>query len=233
MGAQQTTMSDPLLAGFYTMRDAARLLRTDSQSKLRGWLNGWSHSNAGPIVLRDFKGYSTVSFLDLMELRFVEHFRGLDVPMPTLRKAAAQARDTWKTTHPFALSRDKYVTDRRNIFAKVAEEEGDNKTYDLATNQYQMWEAIEETIDKGVEFDPATHLAKSWHPMPDYPNVFINPKFGYGAPCITKLGIPTNTLFSQYRAEAARGGYERVADWFGIKAQEVKEAVQFEIALAA
>ena len=91
MSAQQVRTTDPLLAGFFSISEAARLVGV-GQPLVRGWLNGYPGSGAGPVVKRDFGGTRTVSFLDLMELRFIAIFRAQKVPMPTLRKAAEQAR---------------------------------------------------------------------------------------------------------------------------------------------
>ena len=129
MNAHSPIEADPLSAGFYTPADVARLIGVPS-SKTRGWLNGWAGSDSGPIIDRDFKHTSTISFLDLMEMRFVEYFRSQKVPMTTLRRAAEKARKDWDSSHPFALSKAKYLTDRRKIFAQAAEENGDQTTWD-------------------------------------------------------------------------------------------------------
>jgi uncharacterized protein (DUF433 family) len=223
---------DPLLAGFFTLKDAARLLHMEKTTRIRGWLTGWSNSKAGPVIDRDFSG-SVVSFLDLMELRFVEHFRRQDVSMQTIRRAAARLRKEWGAKHPLAYANsDKYLTDRRKIFAQAAEEEGDKKTWDLATNQYEMWAAIEAVVAKNVAFDPVSELAKSWHPLgSEFPNVVIDPRFAFGQPVIGKGPTPTATLFRQWKAEG--GNKARVARWFHVEPIEVGEAVDFELSLAA
>lgn len=134
---------DPLLAGFFTMKDAARLLKMNNTNRIRGWVVGWGSSQAGPIIKRDFDG-PVISFLDLMEIRFIDHFRKQQVTMPTIRRAAERLRLEWKVNHPLACQNSaKYLTDRRKIFAQAAEAEGDKRTWDLATNQYEIWEAIE------------------------------------------------------------------------------------------
>ena len=75
MVAQRTIERDPLLSGFYSEHGAARLLRMENARRLHGWLSGWKPNGAHPIIARDFSGTSVVSFLDLMEIRFVEHFQ--------------------------------------------------------------------------------------------------------------------------------------------------------------
>jgi uncharacterized protein (DUF433 family) len=222
--------SDPLLAGFYSLKEAAILLGLANNRRLHGWLDGWKNSASGPVIMRDFPE-GAVSFLDLMELRFVDHFTRQGVPLQTIRKSAERARLQWGVNHPLALSNAKYLTDRRKIFGQVAEEEGDRRTWDMATNQLEMWAAIESIIVKGVEFSPATELARLWRPRSDCPNVFINPKIAFGRPSIGERGIPTVALYRQWRAEDGNG--ERVASWFHVKPEDVTEAVEFELLMAA
>ncbi|QTH20804.1 DUF433 domain-containing protein [Rhizorhabdus wittichii] len=222
--------ADPLLAGFYSPADAARLLQVASP-KLRGWLNGWGNSAAGPIVDRDFKHSRTISFLDLMEMRFIEAFRRQGVSMQTLRAAAARARKEWDQPHPFALSRARYLTDRRSVFAQVAEQQGDRMTWDMASGQHEMWDVIEATIAKGVEFDPASELARRWYPLPaEFPKISVDPAVAFGKPALIDERIPTAAIHRMWKAEG--GSIRRVADAFEISEDAVRAAVEYEITTA-
>lgn len=219
--------ADPLLAGFYSPGDVARLLQV-ATPKLRGWLNGWANSTSGPIIDRDFKDSRTISFLDLMEMRFIEAFRSQGVPMQTLRKAAARARQEWSTSHPFALSKARYLTDRCKIFAQIAEQERDQVTWDMVSGQHEMWAVIESTIEKGVEFDPSSDLARRWYPLPaEFPDVGVDPAVAFGKPALLEMGIPTTTLHRMWRAE--NGNIARVAAAFEITEDAVRTAVEYEI----
>jgi len=228
MGVKSKSI-DPLLAGFFSTVDAARLVGTHPNS-VRGWLNGYRNSTAGPVIDRDFEGSSTVSFLDLMELRFVAFFRAQGVAMPTIRRASNEARKDWGVQHPLALSRDKYVTDRRIIFAKSAGEEGDEVTWDMASGQHEMWDAIEQTIEKGIEFDPKTHLASLWHPKyAAFPDVIVDPRIAFGRSVVKGTKVPTAVLFRQFRADKSK---KRVAKWFEVSEKTVATAVAYEIETA-
>ncbi|MDK2767125.1 MAG: DUF433 domain-containing protein [Sphingomonas sp.] len=193
-------------------------------------MNGWPSSTAGPIVDRDFKDTRTISFLDLMEMRFIEAFRSQGVSMQTLRAAADRARREWDQPHPFALSRAKYLTDRRSVFAQVAEQKGDRVTWDLASGQHEMWDVIEATIAKGVEFDPSSELARRWFPMPaEFPMVGVDPAVAFGKPALAEERIPTSAIYRMWKAE---GSIARVADAFEIDEDAVRAAVEFEIQTA-
>lgn len=223
-------VSDPLLGGFYTASEAARLLRLNSKQRIYRWLG----TDKSAVVLRDYEpvgGSQELSFWDLFEVRFVERFRAQGLSLQYLRAVAIKARTEFKTRHPFALYNAKFVTDRKRIFQQAAEEMGEKKrTHELISGQCEMYEVIEATLAKGVEFNPETFLAEGWPPLGEYPNVTINPRFAYGQPAIGALKIPTAAIFRFLRAE---GNKRRVADWYGVTVDEVEEAAEFEVRLAA
>lgn len=220
---------DPLNAGFFSVRSVSVLLDIHPRT-IKGWLDGYKNSKSGPMVARDFKDSVTISFLDLMELRFIEFFRSQKVSTHTIRLAAERARSEWRVEHPFALSKAKYLTDRRRIFAQIAEESGDKPTWEMASGQHEMWEVIESIIAKGVEFDPNTQLALSWKPRLEFPDVVVDPKVAFGSPVIERRGVPTSVLFKQWKAEGRKSA---VADWFNVSEAEVETAVDFELSIAA
>lgn len=227
MNASTKVHIDPLLSGFYSVSDAARLIGGIGNRKINGWLNGW---RGKPILDRDFENTSTLSFLDLIEIRFVDFFRKKGVSMHTLERAAKRLRREWETEHPFALSNARYITDRKKIFAQVADESGDHRTYDAASGQHEMWEAMEATINKGVVFDLRSALAESWTPRADYPNVVVDPRIAFGRPAIANTSIPTAAIFRLWRAEDS---FTNVADAYRLSEVDVRNAVHFELALAA
>lgn len=219
---------DPLLCGFYSVRDTARLLNVTDRS-VRGWLNGYAGSSEGSVIDRDYKGTNTASFLDLMELRFIAHFRRQGVTMHTIRVAAQRARAEWSMSHPLALESRIYLTDRKNIIAKAARETGDTRAYNLATGQHEMWDVIEATIEKGVTFDPDSHLALMWKPRADLSEVVIDPRIAFGKPALQTSGIPTEALYRQWVAE---GDKSKVANLFEISIDCVSVAIEYELAAA-
>ena len=220
--------------GFYTLREAARLLRVEHVSRLRGWLTGYPQSNAGPIIKRQYQPISNiheVGFLDLMEMRFVEHFRQQGISLQSLRKAAENARSELQQTHPFASSNLKFMTDRKEVFLHTAKEEKDRFLLNLMTNQIEMYEALEQVLARGVTFHPITGIASTWCPMPGSPNVIVNPLISYGQPVVAPRYVPTKAIFSLWKAE--NGNYRDVADWFEISREKAVEAIEFELSHAA
>jgi uncharacterized protein (DUF433 family) len=228
------TSADPLLRGFYTVSDAARLLGIARKDRIRRWLGPANDSARPPVVLRDYPpdgGPQELSFLDLIEVRFVEHFRKVGFSLQSLRNAAQHAREEFKTQHPFALSNVEYMTDRKRILRKIAEEDG-LRIQDMHTGQFAFYDIIEQSIAKNLTFDPNTCLAREWRPHPTTcPDVVINPRFGFGQPTIGSQKIPTAALVRQVRAE--EGDIGRVAAWWGVEPEIVTQAVEFELGLAA
>jgi hypothetical protein len=93
---------DPLLGGFYTVSEAARLLRIGNKQRIYRWI---SRDNA--VLARDYEpvgGSQELSFWDLFEVRFVETFRAQGLSLQYLRKVATKARAEFRVTHPFAAS---------------------------------------------------------------------------------------------------------------------------------
>jgi uncharacterized protein (DUF433 family) len=225
---------NPLALGFYTVPEAARLIRVGSTQRIYGWLRGYSGREVGPLLTRDYDPINDVqelSFLDLMEVRFVEHFREHGVKVRSLRIASEKLRKEFRTKHPFALERVHLIADRADIFVDEtlrasAVESGDRRLRSLLTDNYVMYEAIKQSLLPGVTFDSKSHLARDWIPRPqEFPRIKIDPKVAYGQPA-TPSGIPTGTLHDAWKAEQQDA--DAVAYWYGIPSPEVLEAVRFE-----
>ena len=223
-----------IAGGFYTPREAARLLHLPSARVIRSWLGGHTHSDAGPIIKRQYdpiEDVHEVGFLDLMEIRFVHHFRQQKISLQSLRRAAANARKELQQEHPFATSNVKFMSDRKDIFLHTAKETGDNFLLNLMTNQIEIYEAIEQILAKGVTFDPKSAIARRFVPVSECSNVIVDPRIAFGQPVIAPRFVPTATLFALWKAED--GNYKIVADWFHISRDQAEEAVEFEMRLAA
>jgi len=226
-----THTEDPLLGGFYTVSEAARLLGIDNRQRIYRWLRP-TNTNNGAVIVRDYEPVNKsqeLSFWDLIEVRFVEHFRKQNLSLQYLRRVADVARKSLKTQHPFALSNAEYLTDRKKIFEQVAEGES-RRVREMLSGQYEMYEAIERVLAKGISFNPDTFLAEEWHPLESCPNVVVNPRYAFGNPVVSSKHVPTTAIFRQWQAE--KGDSDRVADWWGVGRAEVEESIEFEIRMA-
>lgn len=228
--------TNPLARGFYTVPEAARLIRAGGTRRIYGWLRGYQNRDVGPLLTRDYEPIGDaeeLSFLDLMEVRFVEHFRE-HAKIRSLRIAAQKLRQEYGVDHPFAFKGVMVIADKADIYlAEVlresAAEAGDVRLRSLVTDNYVMYEAIKRGLLPGVSFDPKSNLASEWAPLPDrFPRISIDPRKAYGQPIIP-IGVPTGVLYDAWRAENENA--DAVAYWYGITVAEVAEAVRFEEAL--
>lgn len=215
--------------GFYTISEAARLLGMESPQRVSRWLQP-TRTGGDPVIVRDYPRVGReheISFLDLIEIRFVEHFRQQKISLQSLRLAAKNARKELGVSHPFATSSVKFQTDRKQVFLETAKEADDKFLLNLMTNQVEIYDVIESLFAKDLEFD-IQGFARQWRPAPDVaPNVLVSPIFAFGKPVISKRHIPTKTVYQSWLAND--GQDEVVSDWFEIADDDVKEAVRFEL----
>lgn len=217
--------------GFYSTAEVAKYLRMRSALAVRNWVFGDTRSE--PVINRQYAGSRTdLGFYDLLEVRFIDYFRRNNVSLQSIRKAAAAARKDLRQAHPFATSTKKFVTDRREIFLCVAEELKDRHLVELTTGQLAFYDIVEQSLAKGVEFDPNTDLARAWKPDPDrFPAIELTPHYAFGHPVVARSHIPTRVLFDTYRAEG--NSVAAAADWYEVAEDLVREAIEFEIVYAA
>lgn len=227
-GLTPSMLNDQTIAldsGFYTLREAGRLLRLNPRM-----LGRWLRKEEGkpPLIMTDFERINNIyviSFLDLMELRFISYFRKIGIPLQIIREAAKILREESGERHPFIAKGNLFYTDGKRIFLHAAKEFNDEKTIDIVNRQYLMYEVIKGSLLNGVVFDPKTSLPNKWYPdKKNFPDIFVSPYYAFGQPVIE--GVPTATLMRNFQAE---GVVERVADWYEVSVYAVKEAIRFEV----
>ncbi len=224
---------DPASGGFYTISEVSRYLGIERRERVRRWVVGYDCLD--PIVLCDYKPVSRtqeLSFLDLIEVRFIQHFRRQGVSLQSIRAAAKAARRELEISHPFAASHMEFVTDRKRIFLHTAEKTGDERLLDIVRGQYAMYEVMEKLLAKGLTFDPDTLLAERWYPdKGNYPKIVLDPHIAFGQSTVEPFGVPTKALFEAWRAND--GSSDVVAEWFEVEPVSVEQAVDYELTLEA
>src|SRR5579862_9281200 len=105
--------TNPIEQGFYTAAEAARLIEVGNTRRILGWLRGYQDRQVGPLIARDYKSKKKrteeLSFLDLIEVRFIEHFRELGVKVGTLRAALNNARVVFQHDKPLATDHFRFT----------------------------------------------------------------------------------------------------------------------------
>lgn len=213
--------------GIYSIPEASRLTGIPNNTIYR-WVRGYEYGEQedkrriDPLWERDipeFEGENAISFLDLLEIRFINAFRKAGVSWKFIRDAAQRAQEVFNTTHPFTTQ--KFRTDGRHIFSSFKE---NNKelTLDLNNANYAIKKIIEPSLYKGIEFE--SNQAARWYPDKKK-HIVIDPERSFGRPILNVSGIATDVLYSAYEAE---GDEKVVANWYDIDASLVKSAVEYE-----
>lgn len=207
------------------MVEAAGLLGTTS-ARLRPWFR--STRRYAPAIcspLAENGKTADISFLDLIEIRFVDHFRKQGVTLQALRQAADAARAEFGD-RPFARDTLRFRTDRRRIYAQVANEVGDSRLLNLTSARQFELDVIEESLQRGVDFDPQSDLAVAWKPFPDtFASVILDPRKNFGRPSLTESGIGVEDVHDAWISED--GDRAAVSNWFQLPESEVDVAIRF------
>lgn len=222
--------------GIYSVSETSRLTGV-SPRRIRCWLGGYTYRARQRDELRfvqplfraqhaPIKGSLALSFLDLVEVRFVDAFRSRGVTWPTLRKAAARAQKLFGTDHPFATQR--LFTDGHAIFAEIPNGVREKGLMDIVRSQPVFRKLIEPFIQV-LDFSPED-LAVRWYPLAGDRNVVIDPARGFGQPIVTKEGVPTSAL---YKAHLAGESDEKIIRWYEVSKESLRAAIAFEAEIAA
>lgn len=218
--------------GFYTIPEAARILRLPPR-RLRRWATGYRSTSRGvsyagqPVIARGLSGEknTTLSFLDVIELLFVDLFRRQNVSMPTIRAAAENARSLFHTDHPFAVRR--FDTDGKRIFATLSADdvtEVSSKVLyeDLAAGQFVL-EYAARPYFKNIEYDHDEAL-RYW-PMGREAGVVVDARRALGRPILSGSGTPTHPL---YQMAVAGESVTNIARWYELEDAAVRAAIEYE-----
>lgn len=208
----------------YTVPMVARILAAKPE-KVRSWVEGYGHSDASPILIRQLPrvgGKTVLGFLDLIESAFIRHFREYGFGPQTIRKVALKLRERHGVDHPFAMDK-RFRNNGKHIFEEVVTDEGEKRLVNLMNDNFEIVPAVEPSLFDQVFY--VEDIARSWQPLRSHPNIIMDPKISFGRPVVRNVWIPTETLFAAYQAE---GGYEPAAEEFGIEPINVENAVTFE-----
>lgn len=221
---QQDSLSN---VGLYTVPMAARLLGEQPRI-VRSWLEGYSNSDAQPIIKRQLPpigGRTVFGFLDLVEARFVKHFCDLGLSPQSIRKVAVKLRLKHREDHPFA-THNRFRTDGRKIFLEVAESEEERRILDVMTDNFVMAQVIDQSLFETILY--AKDLAYRWQPVRGLPLIVLDPKIAFGKPVIRDTWVPTSALYNAFKVD----GRTAAADEFEVSSDAVDQAIEFERAMA-
>lgn len=222
--------------GLYSFPEASKLTGIES-SRLRRWLHGYSYRREGEDKARTAPPLwaspllndqlDAISFSDLLEVRFVEAFRGYGVSLQTIRVAAQHARELFHTDYPFTNRR--FRTDGRAVFAEAIHETGDVEMIDLGKKQYVFDKVVRPSLYSGIEFGK-DESAKRWFPVPHSRAVVLDPQIAFGKPIVATVGVRTDILYESFMVEQDKNLVARLYD---VPVSAVEQAIRFEQRQAA
>lgn len=216
--------------GIYTVSEAARISRI-SRLKIYRWLYGGSvtRETGGAVLRHQFKTMedrASISFKDLIQLRFVDFFRSNGVSLQAIRKATAQASRLFDSLHPFCTA--KFKTDGVLLLAEIEELDGRVTMVELESMQ-QVFKDVISPFLKRLEYED--EIVNRWWPLGLRGNIVIDPARNFGQPTLANQGVPTHAIYDAYTACDRQ--VKTVAEWHEITLKAVKEAVGYEESLAA
>lgn len=178
----------------------------------------WHKADAEFLSRKDKGG--ELNYMQLIEVAVVAAFRKMGVSIPSIRATREYAARTLKVEHPFAIYR--FKEEARHLFL-------DSKQIDLKPNTVVQadqggqltWQHM---IGRLNEFDYEDDgFVLQWHVAGRGSPIVIDPRKSFGAP--TVKGIPTWVLKGRWQAGESNSD---IADDFGIKKEDVREALKFE-----
>jgi uncharacterized protein (DUF433 family) len=224
----------PLGIGYYSVPEAARLLKTASRN-INRWLGGYTYRERDgrqthmpplwkPQVPSD-DDHIELGFRDLIELRFVVAFQTAGLGLKTIRNCVEFAREYVEDERPFSTRR--FQTDGRTIFLDSLHQSGEAELIDLKKGQYVLKQVIERSF-KDLDID--NDAVSRWRPFRGKETIVIDPTRAFGQPIASAYGVPTIVLADAAKAEAS---IERVAELYEVPLAVVRDAVEFEDYLLA
>jgi uncharacterized protein (DUF433 family) len=223
----------PLGIGFYTVPEAARLLKIRPLN-IRRWLGGYSYSYGDKTVtmpplwkpqLPAYEHHIELGFRDLIELRVIKSFMDAGLSIITVRHCLEYARECANDDRPFSTRR--FQTDGRTIFLESLRRTGEDELLDLKDRQYVIKRVIARTFK---DLDLSDDFVTRWRPFEGKQSIVIDPLRAFGQPIANNYGVPTVVLAEAVKAE---GSIERVTRLFDVSTSAVRDAVKFEKSLAA
>ncbi|MGA7455028.1 MAG: DUF433 domain-containing protein [Rhodoplanes sp.] len=163
---------------------------------------------------------AALSYMQLIEVAVVAAFRRVGVPLKRIRAAREYAARTLKSEFPFAEY--KFKEEGKHLWLDSEQIDVEPGTVLSADQGGQLaWESV---IGRLREFEyEKDGIVLRWHVAGTSKPIIIDPRISFGAP--TVRGTPTWVIRGRWDAGESDSD---IADDFGLKKEEVREALKFE-----
>lgn len=232
--------------GVYRLPMAARLAEVPV-SKARSWVKGYPRRSSPisskasaplppkssppsklparlPPRLEQTGPEAVVSFVDLIEMRFVRHFREAGVKWSAISRSLEELHAIFRESPTREIT---FESDGVRVFANQLAKTGDRHGRDLTSGNFVMADVLRGTFRDELRLGPLS-IVEAWQPRAAFPLVILDPRRQFGQP-IVEPGIPTSVIADEFLIR--KGDAEKVARRYGVEVEAVKDAVRFEQSL--
>ena len=220
--------------GVYGIPDAARITKVGA-ARIRRWIDGYRREgSARPAVLQrqhePIGDRLALGFLDLVEVRLANAFLHAGVKWRAMWQLHNVAREMVGHAHPLATGR--FRTDGHRVFEALANgalQAEPSEVMDILSRQMHFAKVVTPYF-KDLDLDTeSANGATRWWPLGKDRSVVIDPMRCFGQAVVDAEGVPTLVLAQAMKVERS---ISRVARWYAVSDESVRDAVAWESQLA-
>jgi uncharacterized protein (DUF433 family) len=202
-----------LLLPSYQIGEAANYAQISPQTVV-----AWHKIESALLKQREHR--AALNYMQLIEVAVVAAFRKAGVSMKRIRAARAYAAHALKCEFPFAEY--SFKENGKHLFLDSGQIDVKEGTVLQADQHGQLaWESV---IGRLREFEYENQgIVLKWHVAGSASPIIIDPRISFGAPAVK--GTPTWVIRGRWDAGESDTD---IAEDFGIKKEEVREALKFE-----
>lgn len=187
------------LAPRYTFPEASLLTRRPSQT-LRRWALGNRRVYKDrptidePLIRIDGSlepGELPLSFLNLLELRFLESYRAR-ASLPAIRRALEYAAHQLDVNRP--LLELEFAVHGRELFLQYAQESGEPYFVNASRRGQMAWPASVDVLLESLDYDPEEKAAYRWWPLGKQRPVILDTRLNGGHASTAETGVRVDII---------------------------------------
>ena len=211
--------------GIYSQSEVARFTNVP-RTTIRNWLHGaYGGVGRGPVI-SNTKTATSVTFLQMIELRVVQQLRNHGITLPNIRPMYTKIAKELSTKYPFAQRR--FYTDGKAVFLNVlsAQHKSDESLVEVLTGQHAMPSILKQFLAE-IHFNHSSGIAESWSIAK---GIAIDPRVSLGKPIVQ--GTRSATYVINQALIANDYDADLVAALYDLTTEDVLNAAQFEASFA-
>jgi uncharacterized protein (DUF433 family)/DNA-binding transcriptional MerR regulator len=210
--------------GIYSFPAAAKLLSRRHPGLSSATLRRWIRTGLTPATFgKASSGSDLLSFHDLVSLELVRRFREKGVSLQKVGKLESELKLRYPAiVRPMAY--EIFYTDGSAIWHQFNPDD-DTVVEEIVGRRarHYAWTPAIQSFAEEIRYED--HVAVAWE-LSEW--VEINPAIQFGAPIVKGTRIPISAII----ADLGAGSLEKVADWRGLRVEQVKDVRDYFVAAA-